>query len=111
MNKEAVKAWVADLKSGEFTQGTNHLKNTANTYCCLGVLVRTFEKVHKLKFDTEISSTGKIAFADMTYTPPQMVLDWVGISNDDVDLLMHLNDTHNCSFEGIARVIERISQE
>lgn len=111
MNKEAVKAWVADLKSGEFTQGKGHLKHTDNTYCCLGVLVRTFERVHKLRFNTETSPTGKIVFSDMTYCPPKIVLDWVGISDNDVNLLMNLNDTHHCNFEGIARVIERISQE
>jgi len=39
VNKEAMRAWVDALRSGEFQQGQKRLYNAdEDSYCCLGVL-------------------------------------------------------------------------
>lgn len=38
MNPEIKQRWIAALKSGEYVQGFNHLKNNDGSFCCLGVL-------------------------------------------------------------------------
>lgn len=38
MNQELKSKWTAALRSGEYKQGQYRLRQTDNSYCCLGVL-------------------------------------------------------------------------
>lgn len=44
MRQSVAKEWVAALRSGEYNQGRNVLKNLDNTFCCLGVLCELYRK-------------------------------------------------------------------
>jgi len=104
MNKENKKLWIEALRSGKFEQGIGALcKN--NKYCCLGVLVKVFEEQNKLKFDSQVNSIGYFFFGGETTTPPKVVLDWVRITKEQLNLVMALNDNHECTFKSIANVL------
>ena len=38
MNKEFKQPWIDALRSGEYQQGLQCLKDSGGNYCCLGVL-------------------------------------------------------------------------
>lgn len=38
MNKEIKEKWLEALRSGEYKQGREHLRDESNQFCCLGVL-------------------------------------------------------------------------
>ena len=38
MDKRIKALWLDALRSGEYVQGVDYLRNTYNEYCCLGVL-------------------------------------------------------------------------
>ena len=111
MNQEAKQKWIEALRSGQYTQGKCSLKNTDNTYCCLGVLVEVFEKHYGLKFDQKINTSYNAvefgAYCSKS-VPPEIVIDWLGITPKHQTLLMNLNDKHGCNFAGIANLLEHL---
>ena len=44
LNKEAIKEWIKDLRSGQYKQSTGVLKKEEG-YCCLGVACETYKKL------------------------------------------------------------------
>ena len=111
MNQEAKQKWIEALRSGKYKQGQSCLKNTDNAYCCLGVLVHVFEAYHGLKFDQKINdSYNAVEFGSFCSksVPPELVIDWLGITPKHQTLLMNLNDKHGCSFAGIADLLEHL---
>jgi hypothetical protein len=108
VNKEAKEKWIDALRSGKYMQGKSCLKDTNNTYCCLGVLVEVFEEHHGLKFNQRINcSRNAMEFGSFcsVAAPPDIVLAWINIAPNHQTLLMNLNDKHGCSFAGIAEVL------
>lgn len=115
--KEEVKAkWIADLRSGKFSQtrGTLHRPVAGETpagYCCLGVLAQQFvesgevvEKTGVLGISAEYSYLDGTLFGVGKITPEAR--DKIGLDyRDQVDLIQ-MNDDNGESFESIADWIE-----
>lgn len=109
MNEEAKQKWIEALRSGKYMQGKARLKDTHNNYCCLGVLVEVFEEYHGLRFNQQLNSCmTAIEFGSFGAgaAPPELVINWIGLTPKHQALLMTLNDKHSCSFAGIADLLE-----
>lgn len=117
MNPEVKKKWLEALRSGEYKQGKDQLKQEQNgdcSYCCLGVLCDLFAKETGTSWDNQI-----LKYDAMMPTEP--VRNWAGVSSNDeftVDVddnevnegyarLDVLNDRHNYTFAQIADLIEK----
>lgn len=117
VNEEAVRAWVRNLRSGEFSQTESLLRDDTG-YCCLGVACETFRRV-----------TGGGVWEDLGHffffvtpqgareeqTLPDAVQDWLGVdscdpmvprTDDDQMALTELNDCYGWDFSRIAAAIE-----
>jgi hypothetical protein len=125
MNKRVIKGWLKRLRSGEYTQGQNHLRiegddycNVPTRHCCLGVLCDMYAqsadgKRHKSVWDegacddacapVEFRVKGENPQGQM---PPRAVMRWAGIDEYDAAELAEMNDEGK-TFKQIAQVIER----
>ena len=115
MNDNA-KKWVSALRSGEYKQGKEVLRNISDQYCCLGVACDLYSKEHELEIfaGRQFYYYGKEHFAYL----PLVVRDWLGLTTeygaydeyigheDDVgNSLTALNDK-GVPFKRIADIIE-----
>lgn len=105
MLNENAKKWVAALRSGEYKQTKNYLKNNEG-FCCLGVLCDLYAK------DAGVAWNGA-RFMGSFQTPPRVVLEWAALREPDGDHRaagMHTSLTarndNGCSFSKIADIIE-----
>lgn len=114
MNQDIKKKWVAALRSGEYKQGRNSLKNHEGEYCCLGVLcdlavregLKVEEKFHPS--NRQYSFDGDFGFL------PLSVRQWAQLSEssptltsgEDKEKLDCLNDLYRLTFNEIADLIE-----
>ena len=123
---ENAKAWVAALRSGDYTQTKKMLhrvtKENENSFCCLGVACDLYKNSvgggwyleqadawnEQAKFKDD---EGSSADSDLTLA----VMDWLGIANSEGSYyvafnkgstLTRLNDEENFTFAQIADVIE-----
>lgn len=46
MKKKIADQWVAALRSGDYKQGKNRLRNVRDEFCCLGVLCNLHAQAH-----------------------------------------------------------------
>lgn len=112
MKKEIADMWVAALRSGNYKQGINRLRNENNEFCCLGVLCDISEKgkwasLNHFPFYTDGNDWS-------SFSLPEGIRIWAEISvkNPSVKVgldeytLSHLNDG-GISFEEIANYIEK----
>jgi hypothetical protein len=118
-NKQNIQKWVDALRSGDYKQGTGRLKSENNTYCCLGVACEISELgkwenedgIGNIDFPLYLTDNDKPAECYL----PAPVRDWLGLDsadptvnfNEEQEPLTELNDSHEITFEGIARDIER----
>lgn len=129
MNPEIKAQWIADLRSGNFTQGKAYLDKD-NKMCCLGVLCNQAWQVGKV-----LKSRSKEPGADVTLYDdrhgllPTSVLQWAGIVDRDSNMslatepmiadghvfvkvdgelvtLVNLNDAGDWNFAMIADALE-----
>jgi len=107
MDKTNKALWIDALRSGEYEQGKYYLCSKTKKYCCLGVLVKVFEEQNKLKFDSVLED-GCYTFGFCRTTPPQIVIDWIGLTKKQVGLLTSLNDHTTCNFNYIANILEEM---
>jgi hypothetical protein len=113
MNKDIAKQWCAALRSGEYKQGQNALRDVTNdTYCCLGVLCEVFIKGGgNLSQGLHHEDKHLRAYNGRTGLLPLVVQRWAemetsnGKYNNDKDSLVFRNDA-GLSFDKIATVIE-----
>ena len=94
LTDEEVRAWVSNLRSGEYEQGQEQLCNEG-AYCCLGVLAKTqglFGELFK-------PSDGTLRIYDSEKAGEYKLPEFIQ------DRLAELND-HNTSFNRIADIIE-----
>jgi hypothetical protein len=108
MDQQIKKQWVEALRSGKYKQGTGHLR-TGDNYCCLGVLCDLNEYTNwtpVCEMADEIVYELQPDKNELTYWPSGYIRDWAGISKDNEDHLIHLNDTLECNFNQIADYIE-----
>jgi hypothetical protein len=109
MNENA-RAWVAALRSSDYTQGFGQLRSPNGRFCCLGVAC-----------DLHARATGKgweLADKTMYITRgdrlPREVMRWLGLRTDDGTYLssarrhslMKDNDEIKHDFREIADIIE-----
>ena len=132
MNPEVKAQWVADLRSGNFTQGTGVLHRqhdntaTGHTFCCLGVLceravaAEVAERQISTSLDpawrgiaTYYGTNEKDLGNKSHHYLPEDVREWAGLTN--VDPVVEINgysmrlSEHNdqgCTFAQIADAIE-----
>ena len=104
MNKQVKKKWLKALRSGEYEQTTNYLKNDG-AFCCLGILCDIHSKETKHRWRQEHY------FTEMRGLPHQ-VLKWAGLPDDRYvcykgkhGQLGNANDM-GLSFKQIANIIE-----
>tara|TARA_Y100001968_G_C19392416_1_gene736362 strand:+ start:486 stop:794 length:309 start_codon:yes stop_codon:yes gene_type:complete len=95
MINEFMKKWAEALRSGEFKQTTGALKKGnqhSASYCCLGVARELFpDKINKERGEGILD---------------QESLAVLGISDDEQQTLIDMNDNENKSFKQIADYIE-----
>lgn len=119
MNPELKAKWVEALRSGQYQQGSYHLRSEKDEYCCLGVLCAIFPgvtwelrtlpdkgSVYTAKVSpTELYPDGSIALSSYTYLP-RRISEEVGISQMEQQTLGRANDIEQLSFAEIATYIE-----
>lgn len=128
MKKSVKEAWIAELRSGKYKQGTGYLTMDDN-YCCLGVLCEMAYKENVITKSTVSApkyTKGEVIvhYADMESILPPAVAVWAGMYNPEtekydedrlnvVKLLIGNNHTslaflndHGSSFNDIADIIE-----
>lgn len=111
-----IKKWVEALRSGEYAQGKNVLRDGNNRYCCLGVACEIYHQ-ETGKGEWRLSDSAEYYFFedDNQKEPavlPNEVVKWLGIKStlggwqsDEAKSLVILNDGGE-DFNEIANVIE-----
>lgn len=120
MNKEIKEKWVAALRSGEYKQSSNRLRDNKG-FCCLGVLCDIYIKETNNAEWTNLYNVGDVTvkydgfdFVESnereTALLPDKVWQWAGLSRKNPIIgnysLSRLNDT-GATFELIAGFIEQ----
>lgn len=77
MNQEIKTKWIEALRSGEYVQTKNALKNQ-NGFCCLGVLCDIYAKSTETGAEWIPSKNceTEFTFLDRIGTPPTVVQNW-----------------------------------
>lgn len=70
MNKEAIKKWLAALRSGNYKKCDGYMRS-GDKFCAYGVLC----DLHATQFNNEWCSH---SYLGRTYLPPQAIWDWLG---------------------------------
>lgn len=123
MNAEIKRQWIADLRSGEFTQGRTYL-HQSDKMCCLGVLCHRAAEAGKVS--TTTSNLGVVRYGSSESLLPGEVVAWAEISeradnpntdgfldghayvkvDKDLVALVELNDNLGWTFAQIADALE-----
>lgn len=111
-DKERLRKWVAALRSGEYEQCRDQLRD-GNRFCCLGVACDVAIKKGWVSDDKWIGDTyveDILWDEDMELPPP--VIAAYGLDSSDPRLpggktLISLNDEDHLSFPEIADAIEK----
>lgn len=119
MKTEIQNLWVNALRSGEYKQTRERLKDHNGGFCCLGVLCDLYLKENNEDWSLDddglpcIEINGFIRYNE-TEHPPTKVCNWADINSDspsvkneygEPEVLVNLND-NGASFEEIANLIE-----
>lgn len=121
LTDETREKWVAALRSGEYVQGRNQLRDlrppkagwTTRGFCCLGVLVDAThpelwvedDRAHeKGRFGLLDSQNGIDGMQFCTLT--NQLSDALGLSSSDINDCIFANDAKTWSFERIADWLE-----
>ena len=88
--------WVKALKSGKYKQVREHLRH-AGRFCCLGVLCEVAGMERKGK-SYSITDENELGYDGC---------EVVGLSNEQQNTLIRMNDSAKMSFKEIASYIER----
>lgn len=102
MFKKYREPWLAALRSGNFKQGRNCLRQNGR-HCCLGVLCETIKND---KFTWDRDSFGNDQVSDDCELIEE-IADLVGLQPEEEEFLIMLNDDNEYSFEQIADYIEK----
>ncbi len=121
MNEDVKTEWVKRLRSGDYPQTKEHLRDD-NGYCCLGVLCEVAREANVVTYERIEGGTAVFHRYDgETGALPTSVRLWAGVSGSNplTDVyeeedgtgsrltLAELNDNLGMSFAEIADVIER----
>lgn len=119
MNPRIKKKWLEALRSGEYKQTTENLRDS-NGFCCLGVLCDLHAKERGTNWVQRIDSYELYGEAQ---TLPLSVQEWAGLDSDiggvvdfeyesggeihlKADTLPEINDSWHKDFNEIADLIE-----
>jgi hypothetical protein len=121
----AIKAeWIAALRSGEYTQGKNLLRDSEDKMCCLGVLCEIAVKhgvipaPKRYTGEDELGGYQYGTAGEMSFPPSAVWRDWALLADrnpqvpnpnpdeDDDEGLAGLND-NGYTFAQIADLIEK----
>lgn len=116
MNPEVKQLWLDALRSGEYKQGRNVLRDKNDNYCCLGVLTDLYVKnvPDAGCWVPDDDNNGRYKFNNNITYLPNDVADWSGVvcvdpiikdENGNTQSLALLNDS-GYSFNAIANIIE-----
>lgn len=116
MNPEIKQRWIEALKSGQYWQGKNLLKQEDSegqiTYCCLGVLCELYLEDYPEAFGGWVrTEKGEFSLDSQGAALPGAVREWSGMESSlggygGGGALFLDNDTYNKSFGEIAEIIE-----
>lgn len=102
MNPSIKEKWVAALRSGNYKQTQERLRDESG-HCCLGVLCEVFDPTRWLPDGSNYYEyQGDPSDINLPYT----VKYEVGINSDNEDTLMEMNDSGK-TFTEIADFIEK----
>jgi hypothetical protein len=120
------QAWLEALRSGDYQQGKGALKRISEygyevTHCCMGVAC---EVIAPERFSEKPCIGGKYPFTGPVYdyqyermvktelygSPSDDIQQLLGISENDVSDLIHLNDAEGRDFKFIADYIETLPE-
>ena len=101
MDRELKAKWVATLRSGNYSQGRNQLRNRLNQCCCLGVLC---DIVAPSQWEKSDNFTG-FYHAGQRMVPHGELFLLHRLTRRQVDELVRMNDAGQ-SFAVIASYIE-----
>lgn len=118
-NKEVVKKWVDNLRSGEYSQGKGQLEDNG-CFCCLGVLCDMAVRENVIpspNFQEGPYGSEKICYENEWQYLPDKVREWAGLTSGNPMFsipslhspvfLSDLNDDHGFTFEMLADLIEK----
>ncbi len=81
MNPEVKAKWLQALRSGDYLQGKQVLRQ-GNTFCCLGVLCDLYAKEQNKPWDTP-HPDGVYPYDGAGALPPNEVMIWAGLPIGD----------------------------
>jgi hypothetical protein len=114
MKTEVKALWLAALRSGEYAQGSQRLRHSDDTFCCLGVLCDLAVKAGVIPEPerVELGSYEYGAHSNSAFLPDEVAqwadVDRFGQKYDDTETsydLAQMNDG-GATFEAIAAVVE-----
>ena len=101
-HNDNLKTWVEALRSGDYKQGRQSLRQWDN-YCCLGVAC---DLVDSDGWDTSQVEVGMYFYGDnFAYMPENILADYYGLTDSEQRDLGMLND-NGFDFDEIADQIE-----
>jgi hypothetical protein len=117
MNEQVKQQWIEALRSGEYSQTQEELRNL-DGYCCLGVLCDIYSKSKGVNFWK--GACGCYFFLSLPdqyeySTLPKNVSEWAGLGGVDNPIVEYgeekvaisdLNDKEQLTFNQIAAIIE-----
>lgn len=79
MNPEIKKQWVDALRSGEYLQGQDLLRDANNKFCCLGVLCDFYSKATGVEWGNSFNIGRGLCMHEEYDVLPGRVAEWVGL--------------------------------
>ena len=94
MNPEIKKKWLEALRSGQYAQTKERLRDDSG-YCCLGVLCDLYAKEKNVEWEKSVNAygTNRYRFYNASGELPELVVQWAGVGNHD-PILSDANDEH-----------------
>ena len=105
--KEQIKLWVAELRSGKYKQIRGWL-NACGGYCCFGVACKILIPEPLLIISSHSNTISGGYPSDQTHAPKwlkELNLDFIKKSGQ---ALSHINDNTDFTFDEIADLIELV---
>lgn len=82
MNAEIKAKWIEALRSGNYKQGQNKLRDTRdNTFCCLGVLCDLYTKENNAMWQINSGCNTRYMLFNEDAGLPEPIQKWSGINS------------------------------
>jgi len=111
MNQEIKQRWISKLRSGEYKQGKNRLKNLDGSMCCLGVLCELYREDHPGIEWIECIPDNSFSILNSVDILPKSIMIWAELNSTCGNIgnltLGYMNDIANYDFNKIADIIEK----